>query len=83
LQEPNSGIATGLSFFPFATPMLMIARQAGTPGIPTWQPALGAVLVLLTTLACVWAAGRIFRVGLLMQGKGARLGELARWVLRG
>jgi ABC-type Na+ efflux pump permease subunit len=83
LQEPNSAVATGLSFFPFATPMLMIARQAVPPGIPWWQPALGALLVLATTLLCVWAAGRIFRVGILMQGKGANVGEMLRWILRG
>jgi ABC-2 type transport system permease protein len=83
LQEPNSGVATGLSFFPFATPTLMIARQAVPPGVPGWQPPLGAALVLATTLACVWAAGRIFRVGLLLQGKGARPAELVKWVLRG
>jgi ABC-2 type transport system permease protein len=83
LQEPSSPVATGLSFFPFATPMLMIARQAVPPGIPLWQPLLGVVLVMATTLACVYAAGRIFRVGLLMQGKGARLGEMVQWVIRG
>jgi ABC-2 type transport system permease protein len=83
LQEPNSGLATGLSFFPFATPMLMIMRQSVPPGVDAWQPAVGVVLVLATTLACVWAAGRIFRVGILMQGKGARLGEMLHWVFRG
>jgi ABC-2 type transport system permease protein len=83
IQEPNSSVATGLSFFPFATPTLMIARLAVPPGVPWWQPAVGAVLCLLTTLFCIWAAGRIFRVGLLMQGKGARPGEILRWVFRG
>ncbi len=80
LQEPNSVVATTFSFVPFSTPMLMILRQSVPPGVPWWQPLLGVVLVLLTTLLCVWAAGRIFRVGLLMQGKGARLGEMFRWV---
>jgi ABC-type Na+ efflux pump permease subunit len=80
LQEPNSMVATGLSFFPFATPMLMIMRQSVLPGVPSWQPVVGIVLVLATTLFCVWAAGRIFRVGILMQGKGAQLGDLLRWV---
>ena len=83
LQEPNSPVVTGLSFFPFATPMLMIARLAIPPGPAWWQPLLGLVLGIATTLFCVWAAGRVFRVGLLMQGKGARLGELVRWVFRG
>jgi ABC-2 type transport system permease protein len=83
IQEPNGPVATGLSFFPFATPMLMLARLAIPPGIPFWQPVIGVLLVLATTVLCVWVAGRIFRVGILMQGKGARLSELARWVLRG
>lgn len=83
LQEPNGTVVTAVSFFPFATPMLMLARQAVPPGIPVWQPLVGAVLVLATTVACVWAAGRIFRVGLLLQGKGAGYGQLVRWVFRG
>jgi ABC-2 type transport system permease protein len=83
LREPNGPLAVGLSFFPFSTPMLMVARLAAPPGIPWWQPALGVVVVLLTTVLCVYAAGRIFRVGLLMQGKGARFGEMVKWVFRG
>jgi ABC-2 type transport system permease protein len=83
LTEPNSPVAVGLSFFPFATPMLMVTRMAVPPGIPWWEPVLGIVVVLATTMLCVWAAGRIFRVGILMQGKGAKLGEMVRWVLRG
>ncbi|MHB1423443.1 MAG: ABC transporter permease [Gemmataceae bacterium] len=83
LQEPNSTVATSLSFFPFSTPMLMILRQSVPPGVPSWQPLIGVVLVLATTLLCVWAAGRIFRVGILMQGKGAKLGEMFRWVFHG
>jgi ABC-2 type transport system permease protein len=82
-REPNSSFATALSFVPVATPMLMIARQTIPPGVPWWQPVLGIVVVLATTLACVYAAGRIFRVGILMQGKGARLSDLVKWVVRG
>jgi len=83
VREPTSNFSLIVSLFPPATPMLMLIRQAVPPGIPTWQPALGILLVLLTTIACVFAAGRIFRVGILMQGKGAKVGEMMRWVFRG
>ena len=63
--------------------MLMVARLAVPPGIPLWQPVLGVVLVLAMALVCVYAAGRVFRVGILLQGKGPRLGDLLRWVIRG
>jgi ABC-2 type transport system permease protein len=83
IQEPTSAFSTAASLFPPATPMLMTARQAVPPGIPLWQPVLGVVLVLATTLLCVYAAGRIFRVGLLLQGKAPRFADLVRWVIRG
>jgi ABC-2 type transport system permease protein len=83
IREPASTLALVMSLFPPATPMLMIIRQTVPPGIPVWQPLLGAALVLLTSLGCVFAAGRIFRVGILMQGKGAKISEMFRWALRG
>jgi ABC-2 type transport system permease protein len=83
IQDPNGTAAVIGSFFPFSTPMLMMARLSVSPGPPWWHPILGVGLVLATSLACVWAAGRIFRVGLLMQGKGVKLADLARWVVRG
>ena len=83
VKEPSSTMAVVLSLIPTATPMLMTLRQAVPPGIPLWQPLAGIALVLLTTLLCVVAAGRIFRVGILMQGKGPKIREMARWIIRG
>lgn len=83
LEDPNSTLSTSFSYFPFVTPMLMTARLAVPPGIPWWEPLLGILLVLATTALCVYAAGRIFRVGILMQGKGARFSDLVKWVIRG
>jgi ABC-2 type transport system permease protein len=37
-------------------------------------------ILIASTVAVVWAAGRIFRVGLLMQGKPPNLPELLRWI---
>jgi ABC-2 type transport system permease protein len=83
VREPTSAFSVGISLFPPAIPTLMLARQAVPPGIPLWQPLLGIAIMLATTLLCVYAAGRIFRVGILLQGKGARFGDLVRWVIRG
>jgi ABC-2 type transport system permease protein len=83
LDDPNGSLVVAASFFPPVTPMLMMARIAISPGPVWWQPVLGVLLTLGVTILCVYAAGRIFRVGILMQGKGARLGQLFRWVIRG
>jgi ABC-2 type transport system permease protein len=83
LEDPNNPVVVGTSFFPPVTPMLMLARIAIPPGPPWWQAVLAVALVLAVTTFCVYAAGRIFRVGILMQGKGARLGQLLAWVFRG
>jgi len=83
IESPNGAFATALSFFPPSTPMLMITRQAVPPGIAWWQPVAGVVVVLAATALCVYAAGRIFRVGILMQGKGAQISQLVKWVFRG
>ncbi|MEX0714232.1 MAG: ATP-binding cassette domain-containing protein [Pirellulales bacterium] len=82
-KEPNSSFSTIASFVPTATPMLMLVRLAVPPGIAWWQPALGVLGVLALTLVLVYAAGRIFRVGILLQGKGASPRDLVRWVIRG
>lgn len=83
IKEPMSSFATWLSLFPPCTPMLMLLRQASPVGIPIWQPLVGLVGILLSTILYVWAAGRIFRIGLLSQGKTPKIGDLLRWVARG
>jgi ABC-2 type transport system permease protein len=80
LNAPDSPVSIALSLFPTATPFLMLLRIAIPPGPPMWQVALGVALAAATSVAFVYAAGRIFRTGLLMQGKSATLGEMWRWI---
>ena len=75
LQNPSSPLAVGMSLFPPATPYLMLMRTAMHPAPPAWQIGLSIVLTALTALACVWAAGKIFRTGLLMHGKPPSFGR--------
>lgn len=83
LRAPDSTTSLVLSLIPTATPFLMLLRIAIAPGPPLWQVLLAVVISTATTLAIVWAAGRIFRTGILMQGKSATLGEMVRWVRMG
>jgi ABC-2 type transport system permease protein len=80
IRAPDSGIAIGASLFPTSAPFIMLIRLAMKPGPPLWQVLLSVALMIATTALFVWAAGRIFRVGLLMQGKGATLREMLRWI---
>jgi ABC-2 type transport system permease protein len=82
LRAPESGLAVGLSMFPTITPFAMIIRIVMPPGPPLWQVLLSVALLIGTPWAVVWSAGRIFRVGLLMQGKPPNIPELLKWITR-
>lgn len=83
IKEPTGGFATWLSLIPPCTPMTMMLRQATPTTIPEWQPWVGMAGVALFTIFCIWAGGRIFRIGILMQGKAPKPGELVKWVFKG
>jgi ABC-2 type transport system permease protein len=82
LRAPDSALAAWLSLIPLLSPFAMVLRLAMPPGPPGWQLLLSIVLLLGTTVVTIWAAGRIFRIGLLMQGKPPNLPELLRWIRR-
>ncbi len=79
IESPNSPLSVGASLFPFFSPVLMYAR-AGSGAVPVWQVVLGVVILFATVPLVAWVAGRIYRVGILMQGKRATLPELWRWI---
>ena len=83
LRAPDGMFATVLSMMPTAAPFLMMLRISMQPGPPLWQVALSVLLMLGTVVLFAWAAGRIFRTGLLMQGKSASFAEMIRWVRAG
>jgi ABC-2 type transport system permease protein len=83
MQQPNGALATAVSFIPPFTPILMLMRQSLPGGVPWWQPWLGLVGVAIFAYFAIWAAARIFRIGILSQGKAPKLAELAQWVVRG
>ena len=82
MQTPDATWVVAMSLFPFFSPILMPMRIAASH-VPMWQSALAVVLLLAATPALAWAAGRIYRVGILMKGKRPNLPELVRWLRHG
>lgn len=80
IQQPNGVLAVVMSFIPPFTPVVMLLRQALPGGVPWWQPWVGLVGVIVCALLVLWGASRIFRVGILSQGKTPKLPELIQWV---
>jgi ABC-2 type transport system permease protein len=80
-DSPSSTFSKAVSLFPPATPMLMFARIAMQPGPEPWEIVLAAILSAAFATACVWAAGKVFRVGILSQGQAPSFARLVGWVL--
>jgi ABC-2 type transport system permease protein len=79
LNEPSGALARTLSMVPFLAPFVVPVRYSVAP-IPLPELLLAIAITLLTMLAVVWLAGRIYRTGILMYGKRPSLRELVRWV---
>lgn len=83
VRDPLGKMATGFSLFPPATPTTMMLRMGTGTTIPLWQPVLGLVLTVIATAFIVFLAARIFRVGILWQGKTPKITEILKWAFTG
>ncbi|MDE0356534.1 MAG: ABC transporter permease [Gammaproteobacteria bacterium] len=68
-----------VALFPFFSPIMMFPR-ALQGAVPWWMTGLSLVFMAGAVVGTSWVAGRIYRVGILMQGKRPTLRELVRWV---
>lgn len=59
LRAPAASLGTWLTLVPFTAPAAAMLRLPF--GLPTWQVAVGAVLILLFFLAAAWLAARSYR----------------------
>ena len=78
VKNPEGATAFWFSMIPFTSPIVMMARIPF--GVPAWQLALSMLLLVITFVGMVWAAGKIYRTGILMYGKKASWKELAKWL---
>ncbi len=78
MQNPESSIAFWFSIIPLTSPIVMIARIPF--GVPAWQLILSMALMLVTFIAFVWMAAKVYRTGILMYGKKTSWKELWKWL---
>tara|TARA_B110000196_G_C21141750_1_gene664214 strand:+ start:556 stop:1890 length:1335 start_codon:yes stop_codon:yes gene_type:complete len=83
-EHPNGLVATISSFTPPLIPFVMILRiTASTEAVATWQIVTSMVVGFTAVFGMIWACARIFRIGVLMQGKPPGLMQLLRWIKQG
>lgn len=79
MQNPDSTLIKILTFVPLLTPAFMLMRiPIQMP--PTWEILATIGMLLFFTVFCMWAAGKIFRIAILVYGKRPSLVELSRWI---
>ncbi len=79
-RAPNSPLATGLSFVPIVSPFVMVLRLGGSEPVPMWQHPVALLIGVLSCAFILWAAAKIFRIGVLMYGKPPNFKTLVKWV---
>ena len=78
-QNPNSTLSVAMTFVPPVNSFVVLARLASATPPPLWQ-VFGAMATGLAGAAVVvWFAAKVFKIGLLLQGKPPSFGTLVKW----
>ena len=79
VTEVAEGDHVVMSFLPPINSFVMLARLASSSPPPLWQVFASIGVGIGAACAMVWFAAKIFRIGLLMQGKPPNFATLIRW----
>ncbi|HPV55633.1 MAG TPA: ABC transporter permease, partial [Tenuifilaceae bacterium] len=78
IKSPDSPLVFWFSMIPFTSPVVMLTRLPF--GVPGWQLALSASLLVITFIIVTIFAAKIYRVGILMYGKKYTWAEMWKWM---
>jgi ABC-2 type transport system permease protein len=78
MQNPESSLSFWCSMIPLTSPIVMMARIPFD--VPYWQIAVSMAIMLVTFLAFVWMAAKVYRTGILMYGKKTSWKEMWKWL---
>jgi ABC-2 type transport system permease protein len=80
MQNPESSLSFWFSMIPLTSPIVMMARIPFMSQADYWQIAISMGLMVITFLAFVWMAAKIYRTGILMYGKKTSWKEMWKWL---
>ncbi len=75
VSTPDAIWVAPLSYVPFFTPMLMLAR-VGAGTVASWEIILSILTTTAFILICIWGTARIYRHGVLMYGQKPGIGQI-------
>ncbi|OYT16080.1 MAG: ABC transporter permease [Bacteroidetes bacterium 4572_77] len=77
INDPSGQLAFWFSMFPLTSPVIMMLRIPF--GVPIWEIALSASLLIAGFIFTTWVAARIYRIGILMYGTKVNYKQLWKW----
>ncbi|MCG3086598.1 ABC transporter permease [Sporosarcina cyprini] len=80
LNDPNGLIAKVLTFVPITAPSVLLFRLAQLEQWPWVEILISIAVLLLSIWLAMKAAGKIFKIGILMYGKNATPKEIWKWM---
>lgn len=78
INNPESVLTYWFSIIPLTSPIVMLVRIPF--GVPIFDLALSAVLLIGSFLGIIWVAARIYKTGILMYGSKVSYKEIWRWL---
>lgn len=81
IEQPGSAAAWWGSMLPFTSPIVMMARLPY--GIPIFELLISIGILFSSGILMVFLSARIYRIGILIQGKKVTFSELGKWMWKG
>jgi ABC-2 type transport system permease protein len=79
IDNPDSPAGNFFAIFPLTSPVVMMVKATMT-STSWWMIVISMLVLIITFIAFIALAGRIYRVGILMYGKKATYKELWKWI---
>jgi ABC-2 type transport system permease protein len=77
VDEPFSKLAVILSYIPFTSPIIMMSRLPFE--ISIIEQIISMLILFFSSILMVWISAKIYKTGILIQGKKVTLKEIATW----